>query len=60
MVDAVAYEFAQTEEFLQIAEKLTCAYMWTRYDVLCLPPSFPVCALLGERAKFNAVYYYYY
>lgn len=42
MVDAVAYEFGQTEEFLQIAESLTSPYMWGRYDVLCLPPSFPV------------------
>ncbi|CAN0512770.1 unnamed protein product, partial [Phaeothamnion confervicola] len=25
----------------QAAESLTCEYQWGRYDVLCLPPSFP-------------------
>ncbi|GAB5030618.1 leukotriene a4 hydrolase [Nannochloropsis oceanica] len=41
MVEAARYEFDQTEEFLQHAEALTCDYVWTRYDILCLPPSFP-------------------
>jgi leukotriene-A4 hydrolase len=41
MVDAVAFEFSETEEFLAAAEGLTCPYQWGRYDVLCLPPSFP-------------------
>jgi leukotriene-A4 hydrolase len=41
MVDKVAYEFAETEKFLAAAESLTCPYQWGRYDVLCLPPSFP-------------------
>ena len=41
VVDAAAFEFSQTEEFLQIAESLTLPYQWGRYDVLCLPPSFP-------------------
>lgn len=41
-IDAVHYEFAETEEFLEAAEQITgLAYMWGRYDVLCLPPSFP-------------------
>lgn len=41
-VDAVHYEFAETEEFLEAAEQITgLPYMWGRYDVLCLPPSFP-------------------
>ena len=26
---------------MSIAESLTCAYKWNRYDLLCLPPSFP-------------------
>jgi hypothetical protein len=30
-----------TQEFLQAAESLTCPYQWGRYDLLCLPPSFP-------------------
>eukprot|EP00281_Chroomonas_sp_CCMP1168_P023467 CAMPEP_0206228258 /NCGR_PEP_ID=MMETSP0047_2-20121206/9075_1 /ASSEMBLY_ACC=CAM_ASM_000192 /TAXON_ID=195065 /ORGANISM="Chroomonas mesostigmatica_cf, Strain CCMP1168" /LENGTH=667 /DNA_ID=CAMNT_0053651493 /DNA_START=132 /DNA_END=2135 /DNA_ORIENTATION=- len=41
MLDQVAFEFSETEEFLKTAEDLTCPYQWTRYDVLCLPPSFP-------------------
>jgi len=41
VVDAAAYEFSETEEFLQTAESLTCPYVWTRYDILLLPPSFP-------------------
>lgn len=41
MVEAVAFEFSQTEEFLKAAEDLTLPYQWGRYDVLCLPPSFP-------------------
>jgi leukotriene-A4 hydrolase len=42
LVQAAAYEFAQTEDFLQIAEELAgTSYVWGRYDLLCLPPSFP-------------------
>jgi len=41
IVDAVAFEFSETEEFLKTAEDLTIPYMWGRYDVVCLPPSFP-------------------
>ena len=41
VVEAAAFEFSQTEEFLRIAESLTLPYQWGRYDLLCLPPSFP-------------------
>jgi len=41
VVEAAAFEFSQTEDFLKIAEDLTFEYQWGRYDVLCLPPSFP-------------------
>ena len=42
MVDAVAYEFSQVEDFLSAAEEVTgVPYQWGRYDLLCLPPSFP-------------------
>eukprot|EP00984_Skeletonema_dohrnii_P028314 scaffold18247_cov102-Skeletonema_dohrnii-CCMP3373.AAC.3 len=41
MVAAVAFEFAQVEQFLEVAEELTLEYQWGRYDILCLPPSFP-------------------
>mmetsp|Transcript_2509 Transcript_2509/g.3357 ORF Transcript_2509/g.3357 Transcript_2509/m.3357 type:complete len:674 (+) Transcript_2509:130-2151(+) len=42
LLDACEFEFSQTESFLQIAEEITdMPYQWTRYDLLCLPPSFP-------------------
>ncbi|TYZ62403.1 hypothetical protein PybrP1_010213 [[Pythium] brassicae (nom. inval.)] len=42
VVARAAYEFAQTEAFLQHAEQITGqAYVWGRYDLVCLPPSFP-------------------
>ncbi|CAM9800066.1 unnamed protein product, partial [Laminaria digitata] len=41
VVESAAFDFSQTEEFLQTAEGLVGPYEWGRYDVLCLPPSFP-------------------
>ena len=41
LLSACAAEFESTETFLQIAESLTFDYVWQRYDLLCLPPSFP-------------------
>jgi leukotriene-A4 hydrolase len=42
LADAALYEFGQTEDFLKIAEELAGKpYVWGRYDLLCLPPSFP-------------------
>jgi leukotriene-A4 hydrolase len=41
MVEAGAYEFAETEKFISIAEEIVGKYVWGTYDVLLLPPSFP-------------------
>ncbi|GAB9467095.1 Leukotriene a-4 hydrolase/aminopeptidase [Globisporangium polare] len=42
VVGKAAYEFAQTEDFLKHAEDITGQeYVWKRYDLVCLPPSFP-------------------
>eukprot|EP00955_Chlamydomonas_euryale_P074387 362014-Chlamydomonas_euryale.AAC.6 len=41
MVDAGAYEFADTERFLAAGEAVAGEYVWGRYDLLLLPPSFP-------------------
>ncbi|XP_006633419.1 leukotriene A-4 hydrolase [Lepisosteus oculatus] len=41
VVDLAAYEFAETEAMLKIAEQLAGPYVWGQYDVLVLPPSFP-------------------
>ena len=32
---------AQTEQMLQAAESIAGPYVWGRYDLLVLPPSFP-------------------
>ncbi|KJE92810.1 leukotriene A4 hydrolase [Capsaspora owczarzaki ATCC 30864] len=40
-VQAGAFEFAETEQQLATAEDLLGPYVWGRYDVLLLPPSFP-------------------
>lgn len=41
VVEAAAFEFANTEEFLRVAEDLLIPYQWGRYDLLVLPGSFP-------------------
>jgi leukotriene-A4 hydrolase len=38
---AAAHEFADTERFLAAAETLLMPYVWGRYDLVVLPPSFP-------------------
>eukprot|EP00592_Proboscia_alata_P015798 CAMPEP_0194394050 /NCGR_PEP_ID=MMETSP0174-20130528/123639_1 /TAXON_ID=216777 /ORGANISM="Proboscia alata, Strain PI-D3" /LENGTH=760 /DNA_ID=CAMNT_0039189805 /DNA_START=47 /DNA_END=2329 /DNA_ORIENTATION=+ len=42
IVKAAAFEFDGMEAFLSAAEEITqLPYPWKRYDLLCLPPSFP-------------------
>jgi leukotriene-A4 hydrolase len=41
LVEAGAYEFADTEKYLQVGEAICGPYVWGRYDILLLPPSFP-------------------
>lgn len=41
MVDAGAYEFADTAQYLEAGEQIAGEYVWGRYDLLLLPPSFP-------------------
>ena len=41
MIDAAAAELADTEKMIDAAEKLYGPYLWGRYDLLVLPPSFP-------------------
>ncbi|PHU00980.1 Leukotriene A-4 hydrolase -like protein [Capsicum chinense] len=42
VLDAAATEFAGTEEIIQVRERLFGPYEWERFDLLVLPPSFPV------------------
>ncbi|MBA3511918.1 MAG: M1 family metallopeptidase [Sphingomonas sp.] len=41
MLDAAATELADTEKMIDAAEKLFGPYLWERYDMIVLPPSFP-------------------
>lgn len=41
VIDAAAYEFADTEKQLVTAEEICGPYVWGIYDLLVLPPSFP-------------------
>ena len=41
LIDAAKYEFANTGKQLSVAESICGPYVWERYDLLVLPPSFP-------------------
>jgi leukotriene-A4 hydrolase len=41
MVAAGAFEFGETEQYLAAGEAIAGEYVWGRYDILLLPPSFP-------------------
>jgi len=42
LLDAAANEFADTEAMLAAVEEMYGPYRWGRYDLLVLPPSFPL------------------
>ncbi|MBK6939847.1 MAG: M1 family metallopeptidase [Planctomycetes bacterium] len=41
VVEGAAWELADTETMVELAERLYGPYRWGRFDVLILPPSFP-------------------
>ena len=41
ILDKCAWEFADTEKFIAVAEEFLTPYAWGRMDLLVLPPSFP-------------------
>ncbi|ALJ00445.1 M1 family metallopeptidase [Rufibacter tibetensis] len=47
-----AYEFEDTEKMLEAAEKLYGPYLWGRYDLLVLPPSFPFGGMENPKLTF--------
>jgi aminopeptidase N len=51
-IDAAAWEFAETEATMKEAEKLLGPYLWERYDMLILPPSFPYGGMENPRLTF--------
>jgi leukotriene-A4 hydrolase len=52
MIKAAADEFADAETMIEAAEKLLGAYRWDRYDILVMPPSFPVDGVGNPRLSF--------
>eukprot|EP01059_Diplonema_ambulator_P034174 TRINITY_DN752_c0_g1_i3.p1 TRINITY_DN752_c0_g1~~TRINITY_DN752_c0_g1_i3.p1 ORF type:complete len:619 (+),score=175.36 TRINITY_DN752_c0_g1_i3:68-1924(+) len=42
VVDDAASDFSNTEKFVKACEELVGPYEWTRYDIVCLPGSFPL------------------
>jgi len=51
-IEAAAYEFADTEKMVSAAESLYGPYRWGRYDMLVLPPSFPIGGMENPRLTF--------
>jgi leukotriene-A4 hydrolase len=52
IIESAAWEFAENEEKIVEAEKLLGAYLWGRYDLLILPPSFPYGGMENPRLTF--------
>ncbi len=51
-IEAAAWEFAENEIKMNEAEKLLGPYLWGRYDLLILPPSFPYGGMENPRLTF--------
>ena len=51
-IEAAAWEFAENEDKIVEAEKLLGPYLWGRYDLLVLPPSFPYGGMENPRLTF--------
>lgn len=52
VLDAAATEFAGTEEIVMVGERLFGPYEWERFDLLVLPPSFPLGGMENPRLVF--------
>ena len=52
VIDSAAAEFSDLEAMMANAERLYGPYRWDRYDVLVLPPSFPVGGMENPRLTF--------
>jgi len=52
VVKEAAKEFADTESMIQSSEKIFGPYRWDRYDILVLPPSFPMGGMENPRLSF--------
>jgi len=52
IIEDAAWEFADTEEMMEVAERMYGAYRWGRYDIMVLPPSFPFGGMENARLTF--------
>ncbi|HTM67282.1 MAG TPA: M1 family metallopeptidase [Flavipsychrobacter sp.] len=52
MIDKAAWELADVGKMVTTAEKLYGPYRWGRYDVLILPPGFPIGGMENPRLTF--------
>lgn len=52
VVAAAAREFEDTERMIQAIEELYGPYLWGRFDILVLPPSFPFGGMENPRLTF--------
>ena len=52
MVDKVHYEFSDMEKMVLSAENLYGKYAWEQFDVIVLPPSFPIGGMENPRLTF--------
>jgi len=52
ILEAAAFEFADTQAMLEKAEDMFGPYQWGRYDLLILPPSFPYGGMENPRLSF--------
>lgn len=51
-IKAAEYELVDTEKMIAAAESLYGPYRWGRYDMLVLPPSFPIGGMENPRMTF--------
>lgn len=52
VIEAAASEFSDTEQMIRATERLYGSYLWDRYDILVLPPSFPLGGMENPRLTF--------
>lgn len=51
-IDRAEYEFGEMESMIEAAEALLGPYLWGRFDVLVMPPSFPYGGMENPRLTF--------
>jgi leukotriene-A4 hydrolase len=57
ILEGAAWEFEENEKRLRQIEKLFGPYIWERYDILVMPPSFPYGAMENPRLTFFSPVY---